>query len=340
MNIKPIPAPLAQSQGESASRQSATARAIAAFGNNAPPPVDPNSISPEEMGAIVAPTRAAEEVEDLGQKTSSEATETVAEEPAPKVEDPLSSQYAQLARRERAIRAKAQQQEQAFRTREEALKARESALQSQDQQYKSGYISKDQLRLSPLEALAEAGLSYEELTQQLLTQQPKDPRIEAHISRLEAQIKSLEAANETSKSSATAQQQAAYNAAVSQIRSDAKTLVAADPAFETIKYTNSVDDVVDLITQTWEKDEILLSVQDAAQQVEDYLVEEAMKLTKIEKIKKRLSPPAATPKAPQTQTPAVSKQTQPMKTLTNASASTRQLSAKERAILAFKGELK
>lgn len=111
-----------------------------------------------------------------------------------------------------------------------------------------------------------------------------------------------------------------------------------DPYFETIKQTNSVSDVVDLITATYEKDGILLSVEEAAKEVEDYLVDEAMKLTRIGKIKQRLAA-STTAKVSQEQTPAPKKQTQ-MKTLTNAASTTRQLSAKERAILAFRGELK
>jgi hypothetical protein len=73
--------------------------------------------------------------------------------------------------------------------------------------------------------------------------------------------------------------------------------------------------------------------------VEDYLVDEAVKLANIGKIKKRLSTAPAVPAKTEKQTP-TNKQPQTMKTLTNATASTRQLSARERALLAFKGELK
>ncbi len=99
-----------------------------------------------------------------------------------------------------------------------------------------------------------------------------------------------------------------------------------------------------LIEETYQKDGILLSVEEAAQEVENYIVEQGLnKLSKIEKIKKRLAensgavnPPA---KQVKTETQANPEKTQ-MKTLTNASSGARKLSARDRAILAFKGELK
>jgi hypothetical protein len=65
--------------------------------------------------------------------------------------------------------------------------------------------------------------------------------------------------------------------------------------------------------------------------VEDYLVEEALKVAKISKISKKLQP-AAQPAAEPIKQPAA-------KTLTNAMGTNRPLSAKERAVLAFEGKL-
>lgn len=325
-----------------------TARAVEAFKRAATsnpaqeiPMVDPSRISPEELSAV----KPSELMDNSVELEATQSEEVLAEETqeapkAPKEDPALSRQFAQLARQEKALRARAQQQEKALAAKEAALTAREAAASAKDQEYRSGYLSRDQLKQDPLTALAEAGVSYEELTQQILTQQPKDPRVEATIGRLEAKIKALEEASETSQKTYTQQQQQAYDSAVKQISLDAKRLISSDPAYETIKATGSVRDVVELITQTYEKDQVLLSVEEAAQQVEDYLVEEAMKITQIDKIQKRLSQNRAAGQSQKVQSPATQKQQQPMKTLTNATSSQRQLSAKERAILAFKGELK
>jgi hypothetical protein len=346
MKITAVQTPLPQQVvGQSQSQQAARERAISKLTASASPQPEQqvvqnqSQVSAEEMGAI-APRKAQEEetTEEVGQSDSIEAT-SPAQEPERAAEEKPSPQLLALARRERALRAKAQQQEQAFKAREAALAAKEAELSAKGNQYNEGYITKDKLKSNPLLALQEAGLSYDDVVQAALNQQSMDPRVEATISKLEAKIRSLEEANETSSKNMTAQQQAQYDAAVKQIRTDAKKLVYTDPNLETVKATNSVSDVVELIEETYKKDGILLSVEEAAQMVEDYLVEEALKLTKISKIKNKLSQPAQAGKA-QVQQRQPPKQPQPMKTLTNANSSGRQLSAKERAILAFRGELK
>jgi len=344
MQVKPVASP-AQIQEAPSNAASAKARAIAAFnqaaqGQSQEAPVqDPTRVSPEEMTAISTTS--------AGQSDTVETEAPVVEETpkeAPKAEDTqLSKQFAQLARQEKALRAKQMQADQALKAREQALAAREAAIAAKDQEYSQGYVSKDRLKADALQVLAEAGLNYDELVQQVINgQTPSDPRVSSEIKALKAELAAIKAQNEDSKKSYANQQAEQYQAAVKQIQLDTKALVNSDPAFETIKATNSIRDVVDLITQTYDKDGILLSVEEAAQQVEDYLVEEAMKFTKIDKIKKRLAENASkSQQQAKAQTPAKpAQQPQTMKTLTNASSSTRQLSAKERAILAFKGELK
>lgn len=362
MKVTPVHSPHAIAQAQSTgTNPEARARAIAKLtgGNTTNTPkaaqpainaqveavANPNQVSLEELSAVKAPTQTTEtivESTDSIEATAAETTdapETTKEE-QPKVDPTLSRQFAQLARQEKALRAKAQQQAQEFKQREEAIKAREAAL-SQTKPDLSNYIPKDTLKTDPLRVLADAGLSYEELTQQILTQQPRDPRTEAHIVRLEAKLADLEAKAETSAKTYQEQQQQQYQQAVKQITMDVKQLVSKDPNFETIKSTNSIKDVVELIETTYKEDGHLMTVEEAAQEVEEYLVEEAMKLTNIDKIKKRMAAANASKPKSEVKTPATQTQTQPtMKTLTNATASQRQLSPRERAELAFRGELK
>ena len=339
MRIQPVASPnLIPVNGTSEAQR--TARAVEAFKAASPPPVaqetavrDPNNISVEELSAL----NVQKEEEPLNNSTE---VEGVKEEPKAPEQDPaLSRQFAQLARQEKAVRA----QVQAMKAKEQALAAREAALTQQpkvEQQDLSNYISKDRFKQDPLAVLAETGLSYDELTQQLINQQPANPRIEAHIGRLEAKIAELEQANKKSSESQAEQQANQYKAAVKQITQDVTKLVSNDPNFETIKATNSVQDVVDLITETYNKDGVILSIEDAAQQVEDYYVEEAMKLSQIDKIKKRLAANAQAASPVKQAQPQDPKQPQPMKTLTNDIASSRKLTQRERAIAAAEGRLK
>jgi hypothetical protein len=292
------------------------------------PPIDPNQVSAEEMSALSIPAPQVQE-------SQPEVEQPVVEEKK-EVDPQLSKQFAHLAKQAKQLRAKQQQQEQAFKQREAELAAKEAALGKQPSL--DGYVSIDELKRNPLGTLTRAQVTYDELTQQLLSSGTVDPRTEALIKQQESRIAQLEAKiEEGSKKQVEAQDQA-YKAAVRQIEVDARNLIKNDPNFETIKSTNSIRDVVELITETYKKDGIVLSVEEAATEVENYLVDEAMKLTRIGKIKSKLAQ-AAQPKPVEVK---ANKQTQPspMKTLTNAHSTSRQLSARERAILAFRNELK
>jgi hypothetical protein len=254
--------------------------------------------------------------------------------------DPLSKQYAQLAKREQALRAKIATQELALKAKEEAVAAREAELETKARQYDSGYISKEKLQNQTLQALIEAGLDPQDAIQRIYeqNQNPIDPRMQAKMDALDAKIKALDDANENSKKAQETQQGEDYKRAVAKATSDVKKLVFTSDEFEAVKTTNSIKDVVELMEATF-KDGGEITVEEATRQVEEYLIEEAMKFTQLEKIKKRLNPPVAPKADALEQPPKTSQQPQPsMKTLTNTNSSTRKLNARERALAAFKGE--
>jgi len=305
--------------------QSGTQRALALLQSAQSPIQDQNNVGAEELGAITTKSK-----QEAIKTDTTETSEPAAEVPA-KVEEPISSQYAVLARKEKALRqrdAQLRQREAAIRASEAASKA--PATPSFDA---SKYVSKEDLLKDPFGVLGTTGLSYEQLTERLLNApSPEQQKQQEYTRKLEARLAALEEEQGNSKKTFEQREQESRKQAVTQIRNEVKKLVIADPTFETIKETNSYNDVVELIEQTFDKDGILLTVEEAAQQVEDYLMEEAMKLAKIKKIQQRLAPPAAAASKPAPQ--------QQLKTLTNSVSSSRQLSAKERAILAFKNELK
>lgn len=307
--------------------------------------VDPNNISVEELSAIQAP--------GLDKGTEIEATQETPPqtETAPaKVEPPkeqlpkdpaLQKQFAQLARQEKLLRQKAQQQAQELQTQKAALDAKAQELAAIEARYK-GYIAPDRLKADALTTLEEAGVTYDEVTQQAINRQPTDPRVLSHIAKLEARIGELQEKADKAAISYQEQQQAQYQAAVKQIRLDAQALVKSNPEeFEAIAKTGSIKDVVELIERTYRKDGVVLTVEEAAQEVENYLVDEVQKLTSIGKIKKRIEQSAQATRSTQQTQSKPQTQTGPMKTLTNAASSTRKLSAKERAIAranGFKGD--
>lgn len=353
MKLTPVASPHAIQTPQTSSNTSSRTAAIAAFERASASPQqsqehpvqNPNQVSPEELSAIKAPTGVADTqpetqvLETLDNSPNSEAADTK----LPPKDSVESKRWAQLARQERQLRAKAQAQDAAIKAREAALVAREAELQAKAQEYSpEKYISRSRIKQDPLGVLQDEQVSYDELTQQILSQQPTDPRIMRTIQNLQEEIKSLKTANEETRKSYDTQQAESRSAAIKQIEVDVRGLIKNDPNYETIRATGSVRDVVDLITQTYDKDGVLLTVEEAAQEVENYLVDEAMKLTTIGKIKQKLSQAAQLGKTG-AKTPA-NQQTQqtktPMKTLTNAHGSTRKLTARERAIAIAEGRPK
>jgi hypothetical protein len=301
----------------------ARARAIAALQGNTPVQ-NPSSISPEEVGAIRR-TATSDTVEQPSEATEPESKEA-----------PLSPQYAALARKEKAIRAKAIAQEQAFKAREAALIAREAELTSKSNPTLDNYISKDKLKENAFGVLSELGLTYDQLTEQAIAQQSPEWQMFAQMRQeMQEELRKVREEQAETRKSYEQQQAQAYQQALTQIRNETKNLVSSDPSYEAIKATGSVNDVVELIERTFNEEGRLLTVEEAATAVEEYLVEEATKLSRLGKIQKRLT----SAQSPSTKTQPLAAQNQ-MKTLTNGVGAQKPLSARERALLAFKGEMK
>jgi hypothetical protein len=324
----------------SASQLDARARAIAKLTGGdtqlniqSHPVPNPSSISPEEMGAATSQVQKAEVPQTEGQTPNTDVQQTSNEATAPK-KAPLSSQYAQLARKEKQIRDAAN----AVKAREAAMQAREDAIKAKEAEMQAQYVPKDRIAKDPLKVLQEQGYTSDQITQMLLNApDPAQQAQQAVIEELRAEIRALKDGQESAKKTFEETQTQQYTQAVNQIRNEIKQLVSTDESFETIRATRSQEDVVELITKTFEKEGVLLTVEEAAQAVEEYLEEEAVRLASLKKIQAKMRPKAAT--APTSQQKPAEKQTQP-KTLTSNMGTARSLTAKERAILAFKGELK
>jgi hypothetical protein len=317
-------------------------RAIAAMlGNGAPvQPTSPSDLVNAQPPVIKEESQeaSANPAESQGDTSTSEASPPAA---APVKEPALSSQYAQLARKEKALRA----QQLELKSQQAKIQAMEAEFKAKSAQTpaepdKSKYITIDELKANPWDVLQRTGLTYEQLTQQALSApSPQEQQMVSEIQALKNELKALRTGHDETRKAMEEQQTTAYKQAVSQIRSDVKKLVDSDANFEMTSATDSVSDVVELIEKTFKEDGVLLSVEEAAQAVEDHLLEEATRLAKLKKVQSRLSAAPATPSKPaqkQSPNPAAPVQT---KTLSNNMGSSRPLSARERALLAFKGEL-
>lgn len=262
----------------------------------------------------------------------------VEETPKPIAEDLLSPKYAELARQSRVLRRRLQD----ARVKEDALKAKEA-------EYASQYIPKTQIaerfRTDPYAALKDFGLTGDELTQALINQpSPQDQMIR----ELKAELAALKTSQDQVKTSIDEQATRSYDQAIHQITEDVKSLVKSSEDFSIIAETKSEKEVVDLITHVFEKGwpekqivkGTILSIEEAAKEVESFLIDDYVQKAKLSKIQKRLLPetseaPPADP-LPSTKAPSAAK------TLshTQMPSSTKPMTPRERAIAAFEGRLK
>lgn len=304
--------------------------------------LNPNAVSVEELGAITQRTQAQDTDNTEVTSDNQTVTEATAEVPAKQV-DP---EFQKLASREKAMRALAIKQQTELKQKDQDLQskiqqAKEEAVRETEAKYQ-GHIPKEQLKANAMQILADAGVSYDDLTQQILNQQTENPQVTAKMNRLEAMIQKQTEIIEKFSTTQNEEKQQNYKAAINQIQLDVDSLVKTDPSYEMIKNTNSARTVTKLIEATWKEEGRVMDVEEAAERVENHLTNKYEKIfTSTSKIKERLAKAGVQSQAKQQQTQTVATQQQtPMKTLTNATASTRKLSSKERAILAFKGQLK
>lgn len=274
------------------------------------------SVLPTETAAAPSAQMAAGEVTSQGEATSDKVSAKI---------------FAELARKEKAFRAK----EDAWKAQ---LAEKEQGWLAKEQEYQSKYIPRDKLMNDTLGALQEAGISYDQLTQLVMN----PPSQEALINmQLQNKIKELESKLDSKfnsfEESQKQQQSKQYEQAMNQLRGQVKNLVASDAdTFELINAhgEDAQEAVVRYIEDYYKETNQILPIDQAAKEVEAHLLEESKKLYELKKIKSLLVPQ-------EQETPQVQGKPQAThKTLTNTNATSTQrpMSRRERAIAAFNGQ--
>ncbi len=297
------------------------------------PEVTARSPGPTSMPVEVAPAAAPAQTLE---SAVSEAPKTEIKEEA------LSPKFAALARQQKQLRL---QQEQ--------VKAQEAAIQKQMEEmrskYETDYIPKSRFSNDLFGALSDAGINQDQLLQYLNNPTNNDPNFRA----LQAKITELESKVQEPMKLIQEEKTQAYKNAVEQLRQETQALVQADDKYELIKNLDFSEEVVKTIEEEFKKTNRVMRPAEAAEKLENELLEVIIECAKLPKIKAKLTPAeaiaaeVAAPQKPQgiqiekKQAPQAQ---QPIKTLTNQATSSpsKPLSSKERierAKLAFYGKL-
>lgn len=217
------------------------------------------------------------EPETTGLSTESAISDTNVSEEA-EVTKPLSPQFAALAKQKRALQVK-----------ESELAKREEALKATPQE---GGLDLKRLKADPLSVLQEAGVTYEQLTEEILNQgNSLDP--ESLRKQIKEELKK-EFTEEFSTRDAQAEQQVR-----AEIRKEINSLVVQGDDYELIRETRSQQDVDDLIYKTWQKTGEILDTKEACELVETELIEDSLKLARLKKVQGRIAPEPQMPQQSQ-----------------------------------------
>lgn len=226
---------------------------------------------------------------------------------ASEAREPLSPQLAALGIQRRAF----QQERQAF----------EKEKAEMPSKLKNEIYS--QLKTNALSVLQEAGVTYDQLTDEIVAQQRG---VSPEVQALKAQIKTLEEGFDKKLSDRDAESE---QAVLGQMRTTIDTLSLRDD-FELIRSTNSQAEVVNRIHDHWKKTGQVLGEEEAMTAIENELLNGFLELQKTKKAQSKSVPPAPLQQAARSG----------IRTLTNKDSARPVLDRKARAIAAMQGTLK
>jgi len=220
--------------------------------------------------------------------------------PTPAEDPQLSAKFAALARKEKAIRLRYQEIQQ----KEQEMVKLQADIEKERQFHQ-------RLKTDPLDVLNEEGITFEQLVSR--ARAVVDP-VQQEVLTLQSQVRALEEMLKRQQEESQKGQQIQREQALKQISMDVKELITSNPAYETVKDMGAEEAVTQLIATTYDEDGVLLTTDQAAKQVEEYLQAEALRVAGIPSIKKKLIP-APPPQAEQQQPTQATQKT--MKTLSN-----------------------
>lgn len=287
------------------------------------------------------------------EEAKTQLTQGLAQEPAveaPKAPQPPQKQrdqakvqederFAAIIRREKAMRQRVREYEQREAQTKADFETREATYKAQVEEAAQAKQWQEKLKLDPIGALTEAGYTTDQITQALINQPGPESQL---IKSLSEKISKMEQAQQDNFKKQQQDADNNYKNALKTIESNVNKLVASNPEFEMTQASGSEKKVVSYIEKVWKEEGIVLDVEEATKDVEDYLTDEAIKLAKLKKVQDKLAP-KQTQQSQATKASAPAAPNSPVvpKTLTNKmGVHGKPLSAKERAILAFKGQLK
>lgn len=241
---------------------------------------------------------------------------------APEATTPEDPQFAALAKAKRTLQA-----------REREIQAREDALKTSPAVSQPGGYTKEQIQANALSILREAGVTNEQLTDQILNEsQSYGPG----FTKLEAELKAIKESLDTQSKTAVDREAQAEKQVLDLVRQDVDAVIAQGDDFEAVRESGYAPKVVELMHKVFKTEGKLLDASEAAEMIENQIIEDSLKFARLKKVQSRINPAPVEPPAAK---PSVSN-VKIMRTLTNRDGVSSVMGRRERAIAAAEGRLK
>lgn len=215
---------------------------------------------------------------------SAEGVEEVSEE-KPEQKDEFASKFAALSRKEKALRQREQELESKLAEMEERLKAQEPKEEPKEPELPLEY----RLKANPLKTLEELGMPYDKLTQLVLNDGKLPPEMQLELVKQDLDSKyskEIEELRNQIQEREKQQEEARYQETIESFKHELNNFVKDNTEkYELISANDATDLVFEVIEDHYNDTGRILSNEEAADAVEEYLLEEAKKLAESKKLK-------------------------------------------------------
>jgi len=219
------------------------------------------------------------------------AVEEVKQEVKQEKRDPFSSKFAALSRKEKELR-----------NIEKELKAQQEAYARQVEEFKQknskyeGFDSK--LKEDPFSVLTEYGLTFDKLAEMALNDGKPTPDMKISetekkmLSKIEELERKIQEKEEKELETMKKKEEEHFQSVVEEFIVSIEQTVSSDPdRFEFINaYPETIQDIFDLITETYNKEGKALDILEAADLVEAHLEQEARRIQNLKKLAAKQEP--------------------------------------------------
>ena len=212
---------------------------------------------------------------------------TIKEEPNPAAVT-LSPQLTALARKEQAFR----KQEQAFKTQQAEFKAKQEAFEKSQSEFSTLSKAKERLAANDYSVLDELGVSYEQYTNYLLNKGEGETPENKAITELRNELNGIKTQQEEQETKRKESIDKQYAETIKQYEKGIAELVAKDPEYDSIKEMKAEAHVLQHILDTFNEDGETLTIEQAAKEIEEFIEEDALAMSKLKKIQAKIQPPA------------------------------------------------